>query len=184
MKTLDQTDPLPKFDFEAWNYSWCTISVDGAQPRSKRDILETQANDRKRDGEDWRPTDNPLIEINGKGQMRTKDYPIPPEADIPIPCVVHTVGFDVYVTTLTEADALADLNGTPRPDHPSFGGWVPHKPGDPMPCEPEARIAYRMADFDKTGLEHVAKAANLDWGHCYWAPGFAPSHIIAWKPAT
>jgi hypothetical protein len=86
MKNLDQIDPLPKFE-SVGTYT----RPDGAQIWSKRQHKEWQKAVQAADGEDWRPTDNPLIEVNGKGQMRTKDYPLPepPETDIPIPCVIE-----------------------------------------------------------------------------------------------
>ncbi len=56
-------------------------------------------------------------------------------------------------------------------------GWIPHKPGDPMPCEKGAIIRVRL----RNGEEFDCK----DPGFLYWGeiPNATGEEIIAWKPA-
>jgi hypothetical protein len=55
-------------------------------------------------------------------------------------------------------------------------GWIPHTPGDPMPCDGDALVDYRMrvkqADFPSS-------ARYIDWGIC---DGISAAEIIAWRP--
>jgi hypothetical protein len=83
----------------------------------------------------------------------------------------HSLAKQDKEIVLTEADALADLNGTPRPDNPSFGGWIPHKPGDPMPCDPEASVEIQVGGR----ACFFYSARNIPWDD---------DSVTAWKPAT
>jgi hypothetical protein len=70
--------------------------------------------------------------------------------------------------------SLAKLYGYPEP----FDSWIPHKPGDPMPCDPHNRILVRWAD------ETISQMPDDAWAF-YWtksSPDKVP--VIAWKPAT
>jgi hypothetical protein len=103
---LTAIDPLPElprgFRLMSQDNGWSSV------PASRRHEAEMAKKRDKLFGEDWRPTDNPLIEVNGKGQMRTKDYkpPEPPETD-----VILMVNADCY--------ELFWPDGVPQED------WVP-----------------------------------------------------------
>lgn len=60
----------------------------------------------------------------------------------------------------------------PQPDP---DGWIPHNPGDPMPCD-EGTMCRRRYRNGKIG--------RLDWaGNYSWAEwGGGETEIIAWKP--
>lgn len=69
---------------------------------------------------------------------------------------------------------LAELDRTkPQPD---ADGWIPHRPGDPMPCHEET-MCYRKYRSGKIGAKD--KAGNYSWSE--WIGGV--TEIIAWKPA-
>jgi hypothetical protein len=202
MKNLDQIDPLPEFKGTS---VWFTLWEDVLGiPASRRHIKEHNDKVDRSVGDDWRPTDNPLIEVNGKGQMRTKGYqpPEPPETDIPVGCVLQTVaplssremyleyqrveqeaGIEAAARKLVE---LSGYRGEPlrwrTPDGRSidmgFDGWYPHKPGDPMPCDPVAMVWIRKPVSDERA-PHFARSYN--WGVIPDSPGY---EISAWKPAT
>ncbi|MCA3080556.1 MAG: hypothetical protein ING71_17410 [Rhodocyclaceae bacterium] len=52
--------------------------------------------------------------------------------------------------------------------------WIAHTPGDPMPCDGETLVVYKLTD----GLERKTKAGRLNWLHVTEA-----SRIVAWRPA-
>lgn len=52
--------------------------------------------------------------------------------------------------------------------------WIEHKAGDPMPCDGETMVVYKLTD----GLERKTKAGRLNWLHVTEA-----SRIVAWRPA-
>jgi hypothetical protein len=176
MKDLNDIDPLPKLPRIGGDFTvhWETEKL-YTLPMSQRSLKEENALFKKIDGEDWRPTDNPLIEVNGKGQMRTKDYPLPepPETDIPIPCVTESFSFspssEQEETPLERAVAALSRLCLAKPD---ADGWIPHKPGDPMPCDPEAKVRVKT----ENGSESTLSRASYWW----WTGG----NIVAWKPAT
>jgi hypothetical protein len=173
MKNLDQIDPLPEFKGTS---VWFTLWEDVLGiPASRRHIKEHNDKVDRSVGDDWRPTDNPLIEVNGKGQMRTKGYqpPEPPETDIPIPCVVE-IGDRIKELARTLGGAWAASQT--EPENLNVGwkdGWIPHKPGDPMPCERGTRIYYRTGHGN-----------NLESGQGWLAKEEEFGPVIAWKPAT
>jgi hypothetical protein len=57
--------------------------------------------------------------------------------------------------------SLAKLYGYPEP----FDSWIPHKPGDPMPCDPELLVDRKYRN-GRTG-KMSAPAAQWSWGDIY-----------------
>ena len=53
--------------------------------------------------------------------------------------------------------------------------WIPHTPGDPMPCPPDTRVRVLFADFDCYGDEVPAKALR-------WDTLKSSGDIIGWHP--
>jgi hypothetical protein len=74
----------------------------------------------------------------------------------------------------------ADFNTGDRsgylPD-PGNDGWIPHNPGDPMPCEPDLKVFMRFEDGTETNVPTIA--ATWRWKNT----GSPPWKITAWKPA-
>lgn len=68
---------------------------------------------------------------------------------------------------------------TPQPD---ADGWIPHCPGDPMPCAEDFKVAVRFID----GIEDESNTAGF-WRGVGGASSFwdesGEETIIAWKPA-
>jgi hypothetical protein len=188
---LTAIDPLPELDGAETFWDSEDLQTWIQTPMSRRQIRDEQSAIDKREGEDWRPTDNPLIEVNGKGQMRTKDYPLPPEVDIPIPCVHETFDalFQAFIAgrvgqELMQAASQRMIYSSaggcmPADEVPGIAalldGWIPHKPGDPMPCDPDAVVQVKSGDT----IEKIP-ARYVRWGD--WYP-IAPN-VDAWKPAT
>ena len=61
-------------------------------------------------------------------------------------------------------------------------GWIPHTPGDPMPCAGDLEVEIKMrweATGEKAWRSSPDRADSLDWSTCI------RSHlqILAWKPA-
>ena len=57
-------------------------------------------------------------------------------------------------------------------------GWIPHTPGDPMPCDPGLWVEVKFRD----GSRHDEDTAD-DWDWEEQAPGFQDAAIVAWRPA-
>lgn len=74
---------------------------------------------------------------------------------------------------IAELDRTKPETETPKPD---AGGWIPHRPGDPIPCD-EGAMCYRKYRNGKTGIRGIA--GDFSWGE--WGGG--EHEIIAWKPA-
>ena len=55
-------------------------------------------------------------------------------------------------------------------------GWIPHRSGDPMPCD-EGAMCYRKYRNGKTGIRGMA--GDYSWEE--WGGG--ETEIVAWKPA-
>jgi hypothetical protein len=64
-----------------------------------------------------------------------------------------------------------DSKPQPDPD-----GWIPHVPGDPMPCDGEMEVDYRMRWKQ---AEFPSFARRIDWGIC---DGISAAEIVAWRP--
>jgi len=58
---------------------------------------------------------------------------------------------------------------------PDSDGWIPHRPGDPMPCDGSLMVTIRTRDFD----EETDIAREWDWRTLTTTE----AEIIAWKPA-
>lgn len=77
------------------------------------------------------------------------------------------------------------IGGLFRGGVPDKDGWIPHRPGDPMPCDGELRVWFRCRD----GYESLRFAADMqparNVGQDWWTGAGAQSkdQIIAWKPA-
>ena len=60
-------------------------------------------------------------------------------------------------------------------------GWIPHRPGDPMPCDGASNPKLLFRDGEVYDLTSRGEPANdYDWCAIPWDP---VSEIIAWKPA-
>jgi hypothetical protein len=209
MKNLDQIDPLPKFESvgtytrpdgaQIWskrqNEEW-------AKARQKQSGEDWQPY--KRDGQIV-----PHTYINGQGKLKTEGYqpPEPPETDIPIPCVVdepHTPHelFRLWRKSLRETapevpasvkmyleyrraeaepqtQTASQTEQEPLHPHDIWDGWIPHKPGDPMPAGITERVLYDLRCNYNYGDDRIEEykrqyAYNPD----QW------NYIVAWKPAT
>jgi hypothetical protein len=206
MKThLNEIDPLP---FLSNGYiGRATGHVYVLLPESRRQEQEDQDWLKKHKGEDWRPY-SPGVEINGKGQMRTKDYkpPEPPETDIPIPCVVDS--FDQMLGHMFKTmDALYPAESQPQAASQMeqglewlwktpYGtelradseGWFSHTPGDPMPCDPNMLVYVRFDDGGGSGeaqqASFWAEGPEDNW-RGRWDTGepLESDQITAWRPA-
>lgn len=55
-------------------------------------------------------------------------------------------------------------------------GWIPHKPGNPMPCEGGSRNRIRLRNGVVTTTIYPE---DLEWGEI---PYHTDEEIIAWKP--
>jgi hypothetical protein len=66
-----------------------------------------------------------------------------------------------------------DVDVKPQPDQ---DGWIPHKPGDPMPCDGDLDVNYKMR---VRKAKYHAKAKWLDWSG---GNGLDEAEIIAWRP--
>jgi hypothetical protein len=149
---------------------------------SKRQIEEERRAEDKASGEDWQPYKRdgqivPHTYINGQGKLKTEGYqpPEPPETDIPIPCIEYNLSdaIDALVYMLDALKAQTQTASQMEPENLNVGwkdGWIPHKPGDPMPCEMGTRIVTKTISGGG-GFPHEAGPYNWDV-------------IVAWKPAT
>ncbi len=52
--------------------------------------------------------------------------------------------------------------------------WITHKPGDPMPCDGDDWVVYKLSD----SIPRKAQAKQLNWLHTSEAV-----RIFAWRPA-
>lgn len=72
---------------------------------------------------------------------------------------------------------LAELDRTTqaKSPQPNPDGWIPHRPGNPMPCDEETmcRRKYRSGKIGATGM-----AGDYSWAE--WGGG--ETEIVAWKP--
>jgi hypothetical protein len=59
--------------------------------------------------------------------------------------------------------------------------WIPHKPGDPMPCDPEQVVWIKLRDGTLYEGDEAEKAVYWEWDALEEVRG---AEIIAWKPAT
>ena len=59
---------------------------------------------------------------------------------------------------------------------PDEDGWIPHNPGDPMPCKPNETVTVML---------RIGRVNNNRGGWFFWGktPNFPESEIIKWKPA-
>ncbi len=53
--------------------------------------------------------------------------------------------------------------------------WIPHKPGDPMPCDGETLVEVKFVD---QSVRKPTQAKHLEWG---WSADIID--IISWRPA-
>lgn len=58
--------------------------------------------------------------------------------------------------------------------------WVPHTPGDPMPCPPDTLVRvllrYEQAEMLYDAAERLIPAVQWDWSQC------GSGSIIGWHP--
>lgn len=87
---------------------------------------------------------------------------------------------DTAAEALRQADALLSAlypsteESTPVPD---ADGWIEHRPGDAMPCDPYQFVEVTFRDGGKIGS---TKAISWQWGA---KPDAQWAEIIAWRPA-
>jgi hypothetical protein len=77
--------------------------------------------------------------------------------------------------------AVAQLSRTKtNPPTSDPDGWIPHVPGDAMPCDPIKQIEIKTS----TGLIRRGRAGQWSLFPSWWAENPYTDHeIIAWKPA-
>ena len=59
---------------------------------------------------------------------------------------------------------------------PDEDGWIPHNPGDPMPCHPDDKVTVKL----RRGEINNHRGGWFLWGII---PEFLQCEIIKWKPA-
>lgn len=77
------------------------------------------------------------------------------------------------------------VGGLFRGGAPNEDGWIPHRPGDPMPCDGNLEVYFRCKDEFESRLDFPARDFAEGAGGNWWTgenanPG---DQIIAWKPA-
>ncbi len=88
-------------------------------------------------------------------------------------------GKDVASLSREYADALlAELDRTAPKPQPDADGWIAHRPGDAMPCDPLALVRVEFADGSRSMTAHVANSYH--WTKRTEHPS---ANILAWKPA-
>lgn len=58
-------------------------------------------------------------------------------------------------------------------------GWIPHTPGDPVPCDGDLKVTLHLRDGSHTFKEKGCPANQLNWKVM---PSFPENEILAWKP--
>lgn len=155
MKTIN--DPLP--ELAQW-IDIMGIRIHAGLPESRRQLEEEKNKKAKKAGDDWVPYKGKEgLEINGKGQLRTKEYkpPEPPETDVV-----------VFAEPFTTQDLHKVLHGV---------GWIPHKPGDPIP-DGKGRVRFACGNES-----HVASFAQWAWSGDVPIEERRGMEITAWEPA-
>lgn len=88
---------------------------------------------------------------------------------------------EIVNCAVATADALlAELDRTAPKDEPQpdADGWIPHVPGDPMPCDPDAIIVAMLRDG------HICQKDRAEY-FCFDKDQHAPNEeIVAWKPVA
>jgi len=91
----------------------------------------------------------------------------------------------IVKASIEYADALlsALYPSTEEPSPvPDADGWIEHRPGDAMPCDPDLKVDVRFID----GVEDNANTAGF-WRGATGASSFwnesGDETIIAWRPA-
>lgn len=67
-------------------------------------------------------------------------------------------------------------NQQAKPPQPDADGWIPHRPGDPMPCDEDEKLLVKREDGSENNSWILAR--YFDWGK-----DNGGDNIIAWKPA-
>lgn len=64
---------------------------------------------------------------------------------------------------------------------PDVNGWIPHNPGDPMPCDAGDKVHVLMAE----GEIEIHRAEHVQWCRAEDSNGgLLPEYeVIAWRPA-
>jgi hypothetical protein len=62
------------------------------------------------------------------------------------------------------------------------GGWIPHCPGDPMPCEGLCEVLLK-GEMDDAKFRNNPGAVRLGTEWC-WDDGHDEANIIGWRPAA
>jgi hypothetical protein len=89
----------------------------------------------------------------------------------------ETMGYSLAKSAIKHADALLaelDRNAPKDEPRPKADGWHRHIPGDPMPCDPDARILVKLRDG------HIGEdpAYLFDFGK---GAVECPEEIVAWR---
>ena len=85
------------------------------------------------------------------------------------------------------ADCLIEaLARRPSTEHssvvPDDDGWIMHKPGDPMPCDPDLMVVVRFIDGEEDKWKHAGFWKGADGEVSFWDE-CGEETIIAWKPS-
>jgi hypothetical protein len=62
------------------------------------------------------------------------------------------------------------------------GGWIPHRPGDPMPCEGLCEVLLK-GEMDDAQFRNNLGEVMYGTGWC-WDDDLANNNIIGWRPAA
>jgi hypothetical protein len=209
MKDLNDIDPLPKIADAIGQ-----LPAKRHWDEAFKEDAKNSGEDWRKDKEAIYPT----TQFNGKGQFRTVDYkpPEPPETDIPVGIVSGFGPMLVTTDTLTfpatgsiqfyeGTDFLSQAESQPQaasqmeqeklwtPNladywQPGADGWIPHTPGDPMPCDPNMLVDVRFDDGGESGeaqqASFWAEGREDNWrGRLDTGEPLESDQITAWRPA-
>lgn len=95
----------------------------------------------------------------------------------------YSVEIADYLLADLDATAVSNEPQTPQPD---ADGWIPHRPGDPMPCGGDMSIVVKHGDGVTTNPEKARFWDGSDDDiNCWTGKGCEKPTwaIVAWKPA-
>lgn len=109
----------------------------------------------------WTPREGEICEVseNGREWLVRKVYKYKPEEENP------------YVSDFAKWPLARPLND------PMVIQFIPHKPGDPMPCGGDEEVIIRF----RSGCIGVQHAGETDWSLAI-ARSLFSSDVIAWAP--
>jgi hypothetical protein len=86
---------------------------------------------------------------------------------------------EIYAIRWTASDDIWHRFGLLAPSE--GGGWIPHTPGDPMPCDGDMMVeVIQRREMTEGYYKDVQVADCWDWEEEF---RFPPNEIIGWRPA-